>query len=118
LDFKKKNIAILGSTGSIGKQALQVISAHPEKFSAVVLTANCNHELLISQARQFRPKSVVIADENLAGKVEQALKPLGIDVYSGYDSIAAVVSMDDIDMVLTALVGFAGLAPTIAAVKA
>jgi 1-deoxy-D-xylulose-5-phosphate reductoisomerase len=114
----KKHIAILGSTGSIGTQALEVIRQHPEHFIAEVLTSNKNADLIIEQAIEFKPNCVVIADEKLYKKVFDALDPLLIKVYAGTDAIAQVVEMDSIDIVLTALVGFAGLKPTFNAVNA
>jgi 1-deoxy-D-xylulose-5-phosphate reductoisomerase len=114
----KRKIAILGSTGSIGKQALEVIKSQPDHFSVEVLTANGNAEMLIEQARAFTPNAVVIADESKLNLVRNALKDLPIKVFGGVDSITQVVQMDEIDIVLTALVGFAGLKPTLAAINA
>ena len=114
----KRRIAILGSTGSIGTQAIEVILAHPDQFAVEVLTANQNAELLIEQARQVRPNVVVIADESRYDTVFAALDPLDIKVYSGLNSIAQVVQMDSVDIVLTAMVGYAGLLPTIKAIEA
>lgn len=115
---RKKNIAILGSTGSIGTQALEVIAAHPDYFEVEVLTAQNNADLLIQQAIQFKPNAVVIADEQHYQKVKTALDPLLIKVFSGPNALASVVQMDSIDLVLTALVGYAGLWPTIKAIEA
>lgn len=115
---RKKHIAILGSTGSIGTQALEVIAAHPDYFEVEVLTAQNNADLLIQQAIQFKPNAVVIADEQHHEKVKAALDPLLIKVYSGPNALASVVQMDSIDLVLTALVGYAGLWPTIKAIEA
>ncbi|CAN5118981.1 1-deoxy-D-xylulose-5-phosphate reductoisomerase [soil metagenome] len=112
-----KKIAILGSTGSIGKQALEVISLHPDKFQVEVLTAQNNAELLIQQSVRFRPNTVVIVNEDLYEKVFEALDPLQIKVYSGSNSLASVVQMEEVDLVLTALVGYAGLLPTIKAIE-
>ncbi|HEX9958897.1 MAG TPA: 1-deoxy-D-xylulose-5-phosphate reductoisomerase [Fibrella sp.] len=114
----KRRIAILGSTGSIGTQAIEVILAHPDEFEVEVLTANHNAELLIEQARQVRPNVVVICDESRYDTVFAALDPLDIKVYAGLASIASVVQMDTVDMVLTAMVGYAGLLPTIKAIEA
>ncbi len=114
----KRRIAILGSTGSIGTQAIEVILAHPHQFAVEVLTANQNAELLIEQARQVRPNVVVIADESRYDTVFAALDPLDIKVYSGLNAIAQVVQMDTVDMVVTAMVGYAGLLPTIRAIEA
>src|SRR5690554_6792396 len=108
----KKAIAILGSTGSIGTQALAVIKAHSNHFQVEVLTAQNNADLLIQQSIEFKPNTVVIGNEALYDKVFNALDPLGIKVYSGEKSLASVVQMDTIDLVLTALVGYAGLLPT------
>ncbi len=113
-----KKICILGSTGSIGTQALEVIAAHPDLFEAYVLTAGRNADLLIAQARAFQPSAVVIADKTQYAKVSEALDDLPIQVYAGDDALQQVCQMDPVDVVLTALVGFAGLRPTIAAVKA
>jgi 1-deoxy-D-xylulose-5-phosphate reductoisomerase len=114
----KKSIAILGSTGSIGTQALEVIKSHPENFQVEVLTAQNNVDLLIQQSIQFRPNAVVIGNDAFYDKVFNVLDPLGIKVYSGEKSLASVVQMDTIDVVLTALVGYAGLVPTIKAIEA
>jgi 1-deoxy-D-xylulose-5-phosphate reductoisomerase len=114
----KRGIAILGSTGSIGTQALEVIASHPDHFSVEVLTAQSNAELLISQATQFKPNAVVIVDNAQYQKVKDALDPLDIKVFGGAESLSQVVEMDGIDVVLTALVGFAGLQPTVKAILA
>jgi 1-deoxy-D-xylulose-5-phosphate reductoisomerase len=113
-----RRLAILGSTGSIGTQAIEVVQAHPEQFSVEVLTANHNAELLIQQARLVQPNVVVICDETRYDTVFSALDPLGIKVYAGINSVAQVVQMDTVDMVLTAMVGYAGLLPTIRAIEA
>ena len=113
----KKHIAILGSTGSIGAQALSVIKANLDQFELEVLTAMNSAELLIQQASEFRPNVVVIGNESLYNQVFTALNPLGIKVYAGTDALASVVQIDAIDMVLTALVGYAGLKPTIKAIE-
>ena len=118
MEGKKKQIAILGSTGSIGTQALTVIAEHPELFEVEVLTANSNSDLLIKQAKAFRPNTVVIADEYKYQEVNQALFGLGIKVFAGEQSLVEVVEGENIDLVLTALVGYAGLKPTIMAIKA
>jgi len=114
----KKSIAILGSTGSIGTQALEVIKTHPDHFQVEVLTAQSNVDLLIQQSIEFRPNAVVIGNEALYDKAFNVLDPLGIKVYSGEKSLASVVQMETIDVVLTALVGYAGLVPTIKAIEA
>ncbi|MCK8492019.1 1-deoxy-D-xylulose-5-phosphate reductoisomerase [Spirosoma sp. RP8] len=117
-DIKKRHIAILGSTGSIGTQAIEVVKAHPDQFAVEVLTTNNNAELLIQQATDLNPNVVVICNEDKYDQVFSALDPLGIKVYAGAKSIASVVQMDTIDMVLTAMVGYAGLLPTIKAIEA
>lgn len=114
----KKNVAILGSTGSIGTQTLDVIQAHPEKFQVEVLTAQNNADLLIEQALKFQPNCVVIANESLYQKVKEVLIPHDIKVFAGDQAIADVVTMESIDLVLTALVGYSGLIPTIKAIEA
>ena len=113
-----KKIAILGSTGSIGTQALDVIEANPDLFEAYVLTANNNVELLIQQARRFQPEMVVIANEQHYDAVQRALSNLPIKVYAGADALCDVVQDDNVDIVLASMVGFAGLRPTISAIKA
>lgn len=114
----KRHIAVLGSTGSIGTQALEVIKANKDKFEIEVLTAQNNADLLIQQAIEFEPNCVVIANENLYDKVKSALDSFPIKVYCGANAIADVVQMQDIDMVLTAMVGFSGLVPTMKAIEA
>jgi 1-deoxy-D-xylulose-5-phosphate reductoisomerase len=114
----KKHLAILGSTGSIGTQALEVVAANPDRFAVEVLTAQRNADLLIAQALQFKPNAVVIGDEAQYERVKNALWDAGIKVYAGADALAQVVEMEEIDIVLTALVGFAGLRPTLAAIHA
>lgn len=117
--MKKQQICILGSTGSIGTQALDVIAAHPDRYEAYCLTANNRVELLAEQARRFKPAAVVIANED---KYRQLCDLLDgepdIKVYAGSSALEQIVQADSIDMVLTAMVGFAGLAPTISAIKA
>ena len=114
----KKRIAILGSTGSIGTQALEVIKMHPDHFELEVLTAKANAQLLIQQALAFQPNAVVICEEALYEQVFEALDPHHIKVYAGSPALEAVVQMSTVDMVLTAMVGFAGLRPTIKAIEA
>ncbi|MCH6201469.1 1-deoxy-D-xylulose-5-phosphate reductoisomerase [Aquiflexum sp. LQ15W] len=114
----KKKVAILGSTGSIGTQTLEVIRSHAEKFQVEVLTAQNNADLLINQAVEFQPNCVVIANEGLYEKVRDALLPLGIKVFAGEKALADVVTMATIDIVLTALVGYSGLIPTMNAIEA
>lgn len=115
---KKKHIAILGSTGSIGTQALEVISAHPQIFEVEVLTAHNNVNLLIEQAHKFKPNVVVIGNEDQLEFVRNALSSEDIKVYAGESALSSVVQMDTVDLVLTALVGYCGLKPTIKAIEA
>lgn len=114
----KKRIAILGSTGSIGTQALEVIRQQADFFEVEVLSANSNSGLLISQAIEFRPNAVVIGAEHLYQKVAVALQPYDIKVYAGEDALCQIIEMETIDMVLVALVGYAGLRPTLSAIEA
>jgi len=118
LNALKKKIAILGSTGSIGVQALEVIAKHPEKLQAEVLTARHNAALLIEQALAFNPNAVVIADDSLYEQVKRALASTNVKVYAGENALSSVLQMDSIDIVLTALVGYSGLKPTISAIQA
>ena len=113
-----KKIAILGSTGSLGTQTLQEIEANPERFRAEVLTANNNARLLIEQALKFKPDSVVIANEAKYNQVKEALQHEDIKVYAGADAIAQVVTLANVDLVVTAMLGDSGLIPTIEAIKA
>jgi 1-deoxy-D-xylulose-5-phosphate reductoisomerase len=115
---EKKRIAILGSTGSIGTQALEVIAAQQDVLEAEVLCANSNADLLIQQAITFRPNCVVIADQSKYQSAKSALDSYDIKVYTGMDAICQVVAMDSVDLVLTAMVGYAGLQPTLAAINA
>lgn len=117
-EIKKKQIAILGSTGSIGSQALQVVAEHPDLYEVYALTANNSVEQLIQQARQFMPEAVVIANENKYEELKQALTGLPIKVYAGVEALCQVVESGPIDIVLSAMVGYAGLKPTINAIKA
>lgn len=114
---KKKRIAILGSTGSIGKQALEVIRENPETFEAEVLVAHSNASLLIEQALAFEPNAVVIADEKKYPEVKAALSHLPVKVYAGHKSVEQVVEMESIDLVLAAIVGYAGLSSTLNAIR-
>ncbi len=114
----QKRIAILGSTGSIGTQALDVISKNPHLFKAEVITCGKNADLLIEQALQFRPSAVVIEDESQWAKVCHILQPLGISVLTGAAALCDIVTTGTVDMVLTAMVGFAGLRPTLSAIRA
>ena len=113
-----KQLAIIGSTGSIGTQALEVVNEHSGLFEVYALTANNNAELLIEQAHRFLPDTVVIANERKYPEVKEALEDLPVKVWAGADAIAQVVTASPIDIVLTALVGYAGLRPTIEAIKA
>ncbi len=115
---EKKKIAILGSTGSIGTQALQVIEEHSDLYEAYVLTANNRVELLIEQARRFMPEAVVIANEDKYEVLRDALADLPVKVYAGADALCQIVQERPVDVVLAAMVGFAGLKPTISAIKA
>ena len=114
----KKQIAILGSTGSIGTQALQVIEEHSDRYEAYVLTANNRVEELIEQARKFKPEAVVIANEAKYNQLKEALADLPIKVYAGEEALCQIVTDENIDMVLTAMVGYAGLKPTMNAIRA
>ena len=113
-----KRIAILGSTGSIGTQTLDVVREHADEYEAYALTAGHNAELLIAQAREFRPEAVVIADESRYETVREALADLPIKVWAGAEAIGDAASLPDVDVVVTAMVGFAGLRPTVAAIEA
>ncbi|MGW8315633.1 MAG: 1-deoxy-D-xylulose-5-phosphate reductoisomerase, partial [Bacteroidales bacterium] len=114
----QKRIAILGSTGSIGTQALEVISGVPDAFGVEVLTANNNADLLIEQAMRFVPNVVVIGNDDHYLKVKEALARYPIKVFSGEEAIAQIATFDTVDMVLTAMVGFSGLKPTLEAIRA
>ncbi|KAA8483776.1 1-deoxy-D-xylulose 5-phosphate reductoisomerase [Arcticibacter tournemirensis] len=115
---KLKNVAILGSSGSIGTQALEVIRENPDLFRVSVLTVNTSASLLVQQALEFRPQKVVIVDESQYDDVRLALEGSGVEVYAGEEALTDVVQTPEIDVVLTALVGFCGLLPTIAAIRA
>ncbi|MCH5175106.1 MAG: 1-deoxy-D-xylulose-5-phosphate reductoisomerase [Prevotellaceae bacterium] len=114
----KKRICILGSTGSIGTQALDVIGQHSDLYEAYVMTAYNNADLLVEQARKYNPEAVVIAKEENYERVKEGLADLPIKVYAGAEALCQVVQDDNVDMVLASMVGFAGLEPTIAAIKA
>lgn len=113
-----KRLAILGSTGSIGTQALEVVAAHPELFEVEVLSAHSNAALVIEQAKQFRPNAVVITDDSKYAEVKEALNLYPVKVFSGRKALEDVVQWDTVDMVLASIVGFAGLSSTIAAIEA
>jgi len=117
-EFNLKNIAILGSTGSIGTQALEVVRQNPERFKVFVLTANNNAELLIKQALEFNPAYVVLTSESKLTEVRNALSSSETKVLFGMDELCEVLSRPEISLVLTAMVGFAGLIPTLAAIRA
>ena len=116
--MKKKQIAILGSTGSIGTQALQVIEEHPDLYEAYALTANNQVELLAAQARKFMPAAVVIANEAKYLQLKEMLADLPIQVYAGADALCEIVEAKPIDVVLASMVGYAGLRPTMNAIRA
>jgi len=113
----KKNIAVLGSTGSIGTQALEVVRKNPDRFVIEVLSAQNNSDHLIQQALEFKPNTVVIGNEKLYQKVKSELSSTDIKVFAGDDALSQIVEFDNIDLVLTAMVGFAGLKPTLNAIK-
>ncbi|MCX6309833.1 MAG: 1-deoxy-D-xylulose-5-phosphate reductoisomerase [Bacteroidia bacterium] len=117
-NYEKKQLAILGSTGSIGTQALEVIRAYPDRFEVYALTANNQVDLLIKQAREFLPEAVIIGNKELYPKLKEALVDLPIKVYAGAEAIAQIVESEPIDMVLAAMVGYAGLLPTMRAIQA
>ena len=116
--MEKRRIAILGSTGSIGRQALDVISQHRDLFEVELLTANNSSELLIRQAIEFDANAVVICNEEKYSEVAEALEPHYIKTFAGMQSVCDLVTSDNIDIVLTSMVGFSGLASTVDAVKA
>lgn len=114
----QKRLAILGSTGSIGRQTLEVVDQYPDLFEAYLITANNQIDLLIEQARKYRPEVVIIANKDYYTQLRDALADLPIKVYAGADAIADAVTLQDIDIVVTAMVGYAGLQPTIRAIEA
>lgn len=118
MDTKIKNIAVLGSTGSIGTQTLDIIEEYPERFKAHVLTARSQWELLASQARKFHPALVVVTDATAYARLKEALKDEPVEVALGADEIAAAAALPEIDMVVTAMVGYSGLLPTVSAIEA
>ena len=118
MTYDKKNIAVLGSTGSIGTQTLDIIQEYPEMFHASVLTARRNWKLLAEQARKFHPAMVVISDKNVYPLLKEALADLDVEVCLGEESICRAASLPEVDIVVTAMVGYSGLLPTIAAIKA
>ena len=116
--MNNKHIALLGSTGSIGIQTLDVIKNNPENYSVEVITAHNNAELLIAQAKEFSPNAVVISNESKYHQVRDALSALPIKVYAGESSLAQITEMGTVDLVVTAVVGSVGLRPTLAAIDA
>jgi len=118
MNDQKRKIAVLGSTGSIGTQALDVISRHPDRFEAYALVANNQVDRLLEQVRRFKPEVVVIANESKYAGLKEALSDLPVKVWAGAEAIEQVVQDTEIDIVLTAMVGFSGLKPTISAIKA
>ena len=118
LNQMKKQLAILGSTGSIGTQTLEVVAEYPDLFEVYTLTANNNVDLLIEQAKHFNPDSVVIANEAHYNKLKEALKDFPIKIYAGENAISEIVEAAPIDIVVTAMVGYSGLKPTIRAIEA
>jgi 1-deoxy-D-xylulose-5-phosphate reductoisomerase len=116
-DQPKKRIALFGSTGSVGTQALEVIAANPELFSVEILTAQTNDDLLVKQAVKFLPNIVVIGDESRHSKVKQALADHPVKVFAGSKALLEVAAMDNYDVMLAAIVGFAGLMPTLTAIE-
>lgn len=118
MNHPKRKIAILGSTGSIGSQALDVISRYPDRFEAYALVANNQLEKLVEQARLFKPEVVVIANESKYAELKDALSGIPLKVWAGSDAVEQIVQDPEIDIVLTAMVGFSGLKPTISAIKA
>jgi 1-deoxy-D-xylulose-5-phosphate reductoisomerase len=116
--MQKKRLAILGSTGSIGTQTLEVVRKHADAFEVEVLTAHCNVKLLIEQALEFKPNVVIIGEKKLYRELADTLEPHNIKVYAGAEAISEVTEMDTIDLVVVALVGFAGLKPTLHALQA
>lgn len=116
-DSARKNIALLGSTGSIGVQALEVVRSHPDRFKVSLLTANNNADLLIRQCREFRPEIAVIGNENHLGRIREALNVIGVRAFAGPAAIVETMELEQVDVVLTAMVGFSGLAPTLKAIE-
>ena len=117
MNHKIKNIAILGSTGSIGTQTLDIIAEYPDKFRAVVLTARRNWRLLAEQARKFNPILVVISEDEYYLPLKEALADTSVKVLSGAEAIVDAVALPDVEVVVTAMVGYSGLLPTISAIR-
>ncbi len=118
MPYKQERIALLGSTGSIGTQALDIVSRFPERFVVDVLVAGNNVDLLISQAKKFKPRSVVIGNAAHLSTLRNSLNGMGVDVFSGDEAIENEISSDSVDVVIAAIVGYSGLKPTVAAVRA
>jgi 1-deoxy-D-xylulose-5-phosphate reductoisomerase len=118
MEQSKKRIAVLGSTGSIGTQTLDIIGRHPDRFEAVTLVAGRQVELLIEQSLRFKPRRAIIADESKYARLHEALAPLGIETAAGDAAVADAMDTDDVDMVVTATVGYSGLRPTLRAIAA
>jgi 1-deoxy-D-xylulose-5-phosphate reductoisomerase len=118
MEQSKKRIAVLGSTGSIGTQTLDIIGRHPDRFEAVTLVAGRQVELLIEQSLRFKPRRAIIADESKYARLHEALAPLGIETAAGDAAVADAMETDDVDMVVTATVGYSGLRPTLRAIAA
>lgn len=113
----KKRIGIFGSTGSIGRQALEVVEQLPDHFEVEILTAHSNADLLIEQTRKFKPKKIVIGDETRLEALKEALKGISVEIYAGMDALRDVAASESMDLMLSAIVGFAGLKPALAALK-
>ena len=118
MELSRKRIAVLGSTGSIGTQTLDIIGRHPDMFEAATLVAGSNVDALAEQCRRFHPRRAVIADRSLYARLKDAVASMGIEVEAGSEAVAYAMATDDVDMVVTATVGYSGLAPTISAINA
>lgn len=118
MELSRKRIAVLGSTGSIGTQTLDIIGRHPDMFEAATLVAGSNVDALAEQCRRFHPRRAVIADRSLYARLKDAVASMGIEVEAGSEAVAYAMATDDVDMVVTASVGYSGLAPTISAINA
>lgn len=118
MELSRKRIAVLGSTGSIGTQTLDIIGRHPDMFEAATLVAGSNVDALAEQCRRFHPRRAVIADRSLYARLKDAVASMGIEVEAGSEAVAYAMATDDLDMVVTATVGYSGLAPTISAINA
>ncbi|MDE5900550.1 MAG: 1-deoxy-D-xylulose-5-phosphate reductoisomerase, partial [Muribaculaceae bacterium] len=118
MELSRKRIAVLGSTGSIGTQTLDIIRRYPERFEATCLVAGSKVDELAEQCRQFRPRRAIIADRSLYARLREAVGPLGIECEAGSEAVAYAMGTSDVDMVVTATVGYSGLAPTVSAINA